>query len=44
MKRFVQREIETPLSRKLLAGEITDHSKVNIELEKGILQFAVMAK
>ncbi len=39
LKRFLQRHVETPLSRKLLAGEITDHSHVTVELKKGELVF-----
>jgi ATP-dependent Clp protease ATP-binding subunit ClpB len=27
LKRFLQRHVETTLSRKLLAGDITDHSR-----------------
>jgi ATP-dependent Clp protease ATP-binding subunit ClpB len=39
LKRFLQRQVETALSRKLLAGEITDHSRVTVELKKGELTF-----
>ncbi len=39
LKRFLQREVETTLSRKLLAGEITDHSRVTVEFRKGELIF-----
>ncbi len=39
LKRFLQRQVETALSRKLLAGEITDHSRVMVELKKGELTF-----
>jgi ATP-dependent Clp protease ATP-binding subunit ClpB len=37
LKRFLQRALETPLSRKLVAGEITDHSRVTVEFKKGEL-------
>jgi len=40
LKRFIQRHIETPLSRKLIAGEITDNSRVRVELKKGELVFS----
>ena len=39
LKRFLQRQIETALSRKLLSGEITDHSRVTIEFKNGELDF-----
>jgi ATP-dependent Clp protease ATP-binding subunit ClpB len=39
LKRFLQRQIETALSRKLLAGEITDHSLVTVDFKKGALVF-----
>jgi ATP-dependent Clp protease ATP-binding subunit ClpB len=39
LKRFLQRQVETALSRKLLAGDITDHSRVTIEFKKGDLIF-----
>ncbi|MEP6673050.1 MAG: ATPase, partial [Chthoniobacter sp.] len=40
LKRFLQRRIETPLSRKLIAGEITDGSHVTVELKTDELVFA----
>jgi ATP-dependent Clp protease ATP-binding subunit ClpB len=39
LKRFLQRHVETVLSRKLLAGEITDHSRVTVDFKKGELVF-----
>jgi ATP-dependent Clp protease ATP-binding subunit ClpB len=39
LKRFLQRALETPLSRKLIAGEITDHSRVGVECKQGELLF-----
>ena len=39
LKRFLQRHIETPLSRQLIAGEITDHSRVTVDFKKGELVF-----
>jgi ATP-dependent Clp protease ATP-binding subunit ClpB len=43
LKRFLQRAIETPLSRKLIAGEIADGSRVVVELRKGELVFETKA-
>ncbi|HEX4139864.1 MAG TPA: ATP-dependent chaperone ClpB [Candidatus Methylacidiphilales bacterium] len=39
LKRVVQKELETKLSRALLKGEITDHSKVEVVAHKGGLEF-----
>ncbi len=39
LKRVIQRELETKLSRALLKGEITDHSKVEVIATKGELEF-----
>ena len=39
LKRFLQRHVETALSRKLLAGEISDYSRVTVEFKKGELVF-----
>jgi ATP-dependent Clp protease ATP-binding subunit ClpB len=41
LKRAIQREIETPLARLLLAGEVRDHQTVRIDLDdaKGTLSF-----
>ncbi|MDR0534294.1 MAG: ATP-dependent chaperone ClpB [Verrucomicrobiales bacterium] len=39
LKRYLQREVETGLSRKLLSGEITDNSSVEIGLKDGALAF-----
>ena len=39
LKRFLQRHVETPLARKLLAGDITDHSRVSVGFNKGELTF-----
>jgi ATP-dependent Clp protease ATP-binding subunit ClpB len=43
LKRFLQRHIETVLSRKLLAGEITEHSRVVVDLKKGELTLSAAA-
>jgi ATP-dependent Clp protease ATP-binding subunit ClpB len=39
LKRIIQRELETKLSRALLKGEITDHSRVEVVATKGELEF-----
>jgi len=39
LKRFLQRQVETALSRKLLAGEISDNSRVVVDMKKGELIF-----
>jgi ATP-dependent Clp protease ATP-binding subunit ClpB len=43
LKRYLQREIETRLGRKILAGEVPDHSTVHMHAEKGKLVFEVGA-
>ncbi len=39
LKRFLQRQIETALSRKILQGEVTDSSHVKVDLRAGQLTF-----
>jgi ATP-dependent Clp protease ATP-binding subunit ClpB len=43
LKRFLQRRVETPLSRKLIAGEITDGSHVTVGFKAGELVFGTTA-
>ena len=43
LKRFVQRALETPLSRQLISGEITDHAGVTVDFKKGELVFETKA-
>jgi len=43
LKRYLQREIETRLGRKILAGEVPDHSTVDIDTEDDGLVFRVGA-
>ena len=43
LKRFLRRALETPLSRKLIAGEITDNNRVTVEIKKGELVFEAKA-
>jgi ATP-dependent Clp protease ATP-binding subunit ClpB len=38
LKRLIQRELETKLSRALLKGEITDHSRAEITAKQGELE------
>ncbi len=39
LKRYLQRALETPLSRQLISGDITDRSRVTVELKKDELVF-----
>jgi ATP-dependent Clp protease ATP-binding subunit ClpB len=39
LKRFIQRNVETALSRKILAGEIRDNSRVIVDFKRGNLLF-----
>jgi ATP-dependent Clp protease ATP-binding subunit ClpB len=39
LKRIIQRELETRLSRALLKGEITDHSRIEVVAKKGEIEF-----
>lgn len=39
LKRYLQRYVETALSRRLLQGEISDNSRVTVDLKKGELTF-----
>ncbi len=41
LKRFLQRELETSLGRKLIAGEIMDGSEVTIDVENDELTFEI---
>jgi ATP-dependent Clp protease ATP-binding subunit ClpB len=43
LKRIIQRELETKLSRSLLKGDITDHSRVEVVVTKGELEFKAKA-
>ncbi len=43
LKRFLQRALETPLSRQLISSEITDHSRVTVDFKKGELVFETKA-
>jgi ATP-dependent Clp protease ATP-binding subunit ClpB len=39
LKRFLQRHLETALSRQILAGTISENSLVKVDLKKGQLTF-----
>ncbi|MGH9558411.1 MAG: type VI secretion system ATPase TssH, partial [Bryobacteraceae bacterium] len=41
LKRAIQKEVETPLARKLVAGEIRDGQKVSVEEHGQELKFEV---
>jgi len=41
LKRFIQREIETRLGRKMVAGDVPDGSHVSVDLQNGELAFDV---
>ena len=45
LKRAIQREVETPLGRKILAGEVRDgdHVRVDLDRERGALSFNTVA-
>jgi ATP-dependent Clp protease ATP-binding subunit ClpB len=43
LKRFLQRALETPPSRQLISGEVTDHSRSTVDFKKGGLVFATKA-
>jgi ATP-dependent Clp protease ATP-binding subunit ClpB len=38
LKRYIQRNLETKLAREIIAGNIQDHSKVNVTVENGELK------
>ncbi|MBX3026320.1 ATP-dependent chaperone ClpB [bacterium] len=40
LKRLLQRELETTLGRRIIAGEIRDHSRVAVDAEHGELRFS----
>ena len=40
LKRLLQRELETTLGRRLIAGEIRDNSRVAVDVEHGELRFS----
>ena len=39
LKRFLQRHVETALSRSLLSGQITDRTRVRVDIKGGTLAF-----
>ena len=41
LKRVLQREVETPLARKILGGELPDHSRVEVGLTGDELSFVI---
>jgi ATP-dependent Clp protease ATP-binding subunit ClpB len=45
LKRAIQREVETPLGRKILAGDVRDgdHVRVDVDRDRGELTFSTVA-
>ena len=41
LKRVLQRKVETPLARKILGGELPDHSRVEVGLTGDELSFVI---
>ncbi len=41
LKRLIQKELETALGRRLIAGEIRDGSKVEVDADSGGLRFSI---
>jgi ATP-dependent Clp protease ATP-binding subunit ClpB len=39
LKRFLQKQVETVLSRKLLSGEVAEGAKLLVDFKKGALTF-----
>ena len=39
LKRLLQKEIETHLGRKLIAGEVTEHTHVSVDYDGHTLTF-----
>jgi ATP-dependent Clp protease ATP-binding subunit ClpB len=44
LKRSIQREVETPLARKILAGEIRDGQMVRVDATRGSLTFETVGE
>lgn len=44
LKRYLQRHVETPLARKIIAGEITDNMHVIVDLDDGQIVLRPTAK
>ena len=40
LKRAIQREIETPLSRLILSGEVPDNSTIRVDVTNGQITFS----
>jgi ATP-dependent Clp protease ATP-binding subunit ClpB len=41
LKRAIQKELETPLARKIVAGEIKDGQTVKVDVAKDAMKFEV---
>ncbi len=44
LKRYLQRELETALSRRILGGEVTENSEVTVDCRNGELTFTCAAR
>ncbi|MBC1474788.1 ATP-dependent chaperone ClpB [Listeria grandensis] len=44
LKRYITRQIETPLAREIVAGKIMPHSEVAITLQDGQLDFEIVSE
>jgi ATP-dependent Clp protease ATP-binding subunit ClpB len=44
LKRAIQKEVETPLARMLVAGEVRDGQKVHLDMRKDSLVFEVESR
>jgi len=44
LKRFIQQRLETPLSRKIIAGDIAEGSSVEVSVKDGALVFGYRAQ
>ncbi|MCX7723119.1 MAG: ATPase, partial [Verrucomicrobiae bacterium] len=42
LKRYIQRHIETPLARKLVAGEVADNTRVRVDFKNSELVFTTL--
>jgi ATP-dependent Clp protease ATP-binding subunit ClpB len=41
LKRFLKRELETKISRAIIAGDILEGATVSVNADKGVLEFIV---
>ncbi|MDR3259367.1 MAG: ATP-dependent chaperone ClpB [Fusobacteriaceae bacterium] len=41
LRRYIQKQLETALAKKLLSNEIREHNKVTVDLENGVIGYRV---